>query len=107
MLKNVVFSAIDSVEFGDHRGKYSDTSEFFEFVRPGGCGKWESGYKMAQTRGGFVESSTRFWLYSETYPVSYNVQDVVEKERLEGMSNFIITVSLARRVDEEYWEEVW
>ena len=37
MLKNVVFSAIDSVEFGDHRGKYSDMSEFFEFVRPEGC----------------------------------------------------------------------
>ena len=45
MLKNVVFSAIDSVEFGDHLGKYPDTSEFFEFVRPGGCGKCESGYK--------------------------------------------------------------
>ena len=45
MLKNVVFSAIDSVEFGDHRGKKSDTSEFFSFVRPGGWGKLESGYK--------------------------------------------------------------
>ena len=45
LLKNVVFPAIDSIEFGDRRGKYSDTSECFKFVRPGGCGKLESGYK--------------------------------------------------------------
>ena len=39
LLKNVVLPAFDSIEFGDRRGKYSDTSECFQFDRPGGCGK--------------------------------------------------------------------
>ena len=39
LLKNVVFPAIDSIEFGDRCGNYCDASEFFQFVRPGGCGK--------------------------------------------------------------------
>ena len=34
MLKNVVLSAIDSIEFGDRRGKYSDARNSFNLSDP-------------------------------------------------------------------------
>ena len=38
-----VFPTIDSIKLCDRRGKYSDTSELFLFVRPDGCVIWASG----------------------------------------------------------------